>query len=136
MIVGDIDEEYVDVRVLNGNSNITTYADLRELFDLAEETEIEVEAVIVDGEVTEMTGELLGFKDVRIYDVNSSGDSVKLGSNSVNFAYDVKSSCDIRIDNKRSDLSDLEYEADNNRVYADISFNTRGEIVSIDATID
>ena len=132
----DVDEEYVDVRVLNGNSNITTYSDLRELFDLAEETEIEVEAVIVDGEVTEMTGELLGFKDVRIYDVNSSGDSVKLGSNSVNFAYDVKSSCDIRIDNKRSDLSDLEYEADNNRVYADIEFNTRGEIVSIDATID
>ena len=132
----DVDEEYVDVRVLNGNSNITTYSDLRELFDLAEETEIEVEAVIVDGEVTEMTGELLGFKDVRIYDVNSSGDSVKLGSNSVNFAYDVKSSCSIKIDNKRSDLSDLEYEADNNRVYADISFNTRGEIVSIDATID
>ena len=122
--VKDPDDVYVSIN--DGNNRISSYKELREA--VSDGKVMNVDVAIKKGYVSEVTGDVTAIEDVDITDVYPDSDKIRISVSSGKYTYEVKSSADITLDGKDSNLTKLKNRLDTDDLYG--SLTLRSERVS------
>lgn len=128
------DENDITIKVEDGTeeSEIKDFDDLMEAVD--DGKLIKVDVTVKSGNVTKITGEVVGFESAELQSIRTSKDTLTVKLDSGNYTYEYTSGVDIELDRDSCDIDDLSDALGDDDIEIDVTMKD-GKITEIIATI-